>query len=63
MTSHDSGATSSVGKAAAVLAEREGLMVIGTTRNPVSADRLREIGVDVLVDDGQLANARSTIRE
>lgn len=52
------GATSSVGMAATVLAKREGLQVIGTTRNPASADRLREIGVDhVLVDDGPLADA------
>jgi NADPH:quinone reductase-like Zn-dependent oxidoreductase len=52
------GATSSVGMAAAVLAKREGLRVIGTTRNPASAARLRELGVDhVLVDDGPLAGA------
>ena len=52
------GATSSVGMTAAVLAKREGLQVIGTTRNPASADRLHELGVDhVLVDDGPLAGA------
>jgi NADPH2:quinone reductase len=52
------GATSSVGMAATVLAKREGLTVIGTTRNPASAERLRELGVDhVLVDDGSLADA------
>jgi NADPH2:quinone reductase len=52
------GATSSVGMAAAVLAKREGLQVIGTTRNPASADRLYELVVDhVLVDDGPLARA------
>jgi NADPH2:quinone reductase len=55
------GATSSVGMAATVLAKREGLTVIGTTRNPASAGRLRELGVDhVLIDDGLLA---ATVRE
>jgi NADPH2:quinone reductase len=55
------GATSSVGMAATVLAKREGLTVIGTTRNPASAGRLRELGVDhVLIDDGPLA---ATVRE
>ena len=52
------GATSSVGMAATVLAKREGLAVIGTTRNPASAGRLHELGVDhVLIDDGPLAAA------
>ena len=52
------GATSSVGMAATVLAKREGLAVIGTTRNAASADRLHELGVDhVLIDDGPLAAA------
>jgi NADPH2:quinone reductase len=52
------GATSSVGMAATVLAKREGLTVIGTTRNPASADRLRDLGVDhVLIDSGPLAPA------
>jgi NADPH2:quinone reductase len=52
------GATSSVGMAAAVLAKREGLQVIGTTRNPASVERLRDLGVDhVLIDDGPLADA------
>jgi NADPH2:quinone reductase len=51
------GATSSVGMAAVVLAKREGLRVIGTTRNPASDGRLRQLGVDhVLVDDGPLAH-------
>jgi NADPH2:quinone reductase len=55
------GATSSVGMAATVLAKREGLTVIGTTRNPASADRLRDLGVDhVLIDSGPLA---ATVRE
>jgi NADPH2:quinone reductase len=55
------GATSSVGMAATVLAKREGLTVIGTTRNPASAGRLRELGVNhVLIDDGLLA---ATVRE
>jgi NADPH:quinone reductase len=50
------GATSSVGMAATVLAKREGLTVIGTTRSPASVDRLRELGVDhVLIDKGPLA--------
>ncbi|WP_029137479.1 zinc-binding alcohol dehydrogenase family protein [Nakamurella lactea] len=50
------GGTSSVGMAAAVLAKRQGLTVISTTRSPAKADRLREIGVDhVLVDDGAVA--------
>jgi NADPH2:quinone reductase len=52
------GSTSSVGMAATVLAKREGLTVIGTTRNPASADRLRDLGVDhVLIDSGPLAPA------
>jgi NADPH2:quinone reductase len=51
------GGTSSIGMAATVLAKRMGLAVIATTRNPASAERLRELGADhVLVDDGPLAD-------
>lgn len=51
------GGTSSIGMAATVLAKRNGLNVISTTRNPASADRLRELGADhVLVDTGSLAS-------
>jgi NADPH:quinone reductase-like Zn-dependent oxidoreductase len=50
------GGTSSVGMAAAVLAKRQGLTVLSTTRSPEKAERLREIGVDhVLIDDGEVA--------
>jgi NADPH2:quinone reductase len=52
------GGTSSVGMAAAVLAKRMGLRVLATTRNPDSAARLHELGVDdVLVDTGVVAPA------
>lgn len=51
------GGTSSIGMAATVLAKRNGLTVISTTRNAASADRLRELGADhVLVDTGTLAS-------
>ena len=50
------GGTSSVGMAAAILAKRQGLTVLSTTRAPGKADRLREIGVDhVIIDDGNVA--------
>jgi len=50
------GGTSSVGMAAAVLAKRQGLTVVSTTRSAAKADRLREIGVDhVIIDDGEVA--------
>ena len=50
------GGTSSVGMAAAVLAKRQGLTVVSTTRSAAKAARLREIGVDhVIIDDGEVA--------
>jgi NADPH:quinone reductase-like Zn-dependent oxidoreductase len=50
------GGTSSVGRAAAVLAKSRGLTVLSTTRSEAKADGLRALGVDeVLVDDGELA--------
>jgi len=50
------GGTSSVGMAAAVLAKQAGVRVISTTRNPASAARLGELGVDdVIVDSGSIA--------
>lgn len=50
------GGTSSVGMAAAVLAKRQGLTVVSTTRSPAKAERLRQIGVDhVIIDDGAVA--------
>jgi NADPH2:quinone reductase len=50
------GGTSSVGMAAAVLAQRRGLTVLATTRNPAKAAALTALGVDhVLVDDGNVA--------
>lgn len=50
------GGTSSVGMATAVLAKRQGLTVLATTRNPAKAPALRAIGVDhVLIDDGAVA--------
>jgi NADPH:quinone reductase len=49
------GGTSSVGMAAAVLAKRQGLTVVSTTRSRAKAERLLEIGVDhVLIDDGEV---------
>ena len=51
------GGTSSVGMAAALIAHRMGLRVISTTRNPASAGRLRELGVDdVVIDGGVIAD-------
>ncbi len=50
------GGTSSVGMAAAVLAKRQGLRVMATTRSRAKAAALEAIGVDdVLVDDGDVA--------
>lgn len=50
------GGTSSVGMATAVLAQRLGMSVLSTTRNPDRADVLRNIGVQhPLVDDGDVA--------
>jgi NADPH:quinone reductase len=51
------GGTSSVGMTAAVLAKQLGLTVLSTTRNPASAPRLLELGVDrVIVDSGSVAD-------
>ena len=50
------GGTSSVGMAAAILAKRQGLSVLSTTRSRAKAGRLADIGVDhVLIDDGDVA--------
>ncbi|MDJ0953609.1 MAG: zinc-binding alcohol dehydrogenase family protein [Acidimicrobiia bacterium] len=50
------GGTSSVGLATAVLAERIGMTVLSTTRNPERFDVLRRVGVDhPLIDDGDVA--------
>src|SRR5690349_17451998 len=50
------GGTSSVGMAATVLAKRQGLTVLATTRNREKTDALRDIGVDhVLIDDGNVS--------
>jgi NADPH2:quinone reductase len=52
------GGTSSVGMAAAVLAKRQQMTVLSTTRNPGKADALESVGVDhVIVDDGRIAGA------
>jgi NADPH:quinone reductase-like Zn-dependent oxidoreductase len=51
------GGTSSVGWATAVLAKRQGLTVLATTRDPSKAEVLTRVGVDhVLVDDGEVAS-------
>jgi NADPH2:quinone reductase len=51
------GGTASVGMAAAVLAKRQGMTVLSTTRNPDKAQTLTELGVDhVLIDDGAVAD-------
>jgi len=51
------GGTSSVGLATAVLAKRQGLTVLATTRDPSKAEVLTRVGVDhVLVDDGEVAS-------
>lgn len=50
------GGTSSVGMAAAVLAHRQGMTVLSTTRNPAKREALTGLGVDhVLIDDGDVA--------
>lgn len=50
------GGTSSVGMATAVLAKRQQMTVLSTTRNPGKADALHAIGVDhVVIDDGNVA--------
>jgi NADPH2:quinone reductase len=50
------GGTSSVGMAAAVLAQRRGLTVLATTRNRAKAGALTALGVEhVLIDDGNVA--------
>lgn len=50
------GGTSSVGMAAAVLAKRQGLTVLSTTRSPRKRAALEAVGVDhVLVDGGSIA--------
>jgi NADPH:quinone reductase-like Zn-dependent oxidoreductase len=50
------GGTSSVGMAAAVLAKRQKVTVLSTTRNPAKAQALTALGVDhVLIDDGNVA--------
>jgi NADPH:quinone reductase-like Zn-dependent oxidoreductase len=51
------GGTSSVGMAAAVLAKRQDMTVLSTTRSPDKAETLTALGVDhVLIDDGSLAD-------
>jgi len=56
------GGTSSVGMAAAVLAKRQGMTVLATTRNPAKAAALIGIGVDhVLIDDGDVADKARAI--
>jgi NADPH:quinone reductase-like Zn-dependent oxidoreductase len=50
------GGTSSVGMATAVLAKRQGMRVLSTTRREAKAASLSAIGVDdVLIDDGRVA--------
>lgn len=50
------GGTSSVGMAIAVLAKRQGMTVLSTTRSPAKAETLTRLGVDhVLIDDGDVA--------
>src|ERR1700754_3964634 len=50
------GGTSSVGLTAAILAKRQRLTVLATTRSPAKAGALREAGADhVVVDDGAIA--------
>lgn len=59
------GGTSSVGMAAAVLAKRQGLSVIATTRDPAGAGarRLTELGVDHVVHDtGTVVDAVRALR-
>ncbi|MGP5364931.1 zinc-binding alcohol dehydrogenase family protein [Brachybacterium tyrofermentans] len=50
------GGTSSIGLALAVLAKRQGLTVLSTTRRPEARAQLEQVGVDhVLIDDGDIA--------
>ena len=50
------GGSSSVGTAAAVLAKRQGLTVISTTRDPGKVEALLELGIDhVVIDEGEVA--------
>ena len=50
------GGTSSIGLAAAVLAKRQDMTVLSTTRTADRASLLRSVGVDhVLIDDGAIA--------
>ena len=52
------GGTSSVGMATAVLAKRQGMTVLATTRNIEKANALTAIGIDrVLIDGGHIAPA------
>lgn len=55
------GGTSSVGMATAVLARRQSMTVLSTTRSPAKARTLTDIGVDhAVIDDGDIA---SRVRE
>jgi NADPH:quinone reductase len=50
------GGSSSIGMATAVLAKRQGMTVLSTTRNPAKASDLEKVGVDhVVIDDGKVA--------
>jgi NADPH:quinone reductase-like Zn-dependent oxidoreductase len=52
------GGTSSVGLTAAILAKRQGLTVLATTRSPAKSGAVRDAGADhVVVDDGAIAAA------
>ncbi len=56
------GGTSSVGMATAVLAERLGMTVLATTRDPARAPALTGVGVDhVVIDDGAVAERVRTL--
>ncbi|HWC82140.1 MAG TPA: zinc-binding dehydrogenase [Pseudonocardiaceae bacterium] len=60
------GGTSSVGMTVAVLAKRQGMTVLSTTRNPAKTVALKEIGVDhVLIDGGDdiAAQVRAIVPE
>jgi NADPH:quinone reductase-like Zn-dependent oxidoreductase len=58
------GGTSSVGLTAAMLAKRNGLTVLATTRSPAKTGALRSAGVDhVVLDDGAIAaSVRDLVR-
>jgi NADPH:quinone reductase len=49
------GGTSSIGMATAVLAKDRGLTVLSTTRLAELVDILRQVGVDPILDDGEVA--------